>query len=169
MRTLSYSMEDQVPWPGTELRPPALGAWSPSHWTTREVRRFSLFSPQARRSAPALHLPLYYRHSVSGTPASELPPQTAPGWTSPDPCPLMGPGAFTTGVAVMRGLGAGVLAARCVDRMCSPGHTLGWRVSASPCGQGWLPSRQTSHLKEPFTTPSYFQSQWCKGQQWFVE
>ena len=26
-----------VPWPGIESRPPELRAWSPSHWTTREV------------------------------------------------------------------------------------------------------------------------------------
>ena len=34
---LSYSMWDLVPWPGIEPGPPALGAWSLSHWTTREV------------------------------------------------------------------------------------------------------------------------------------
>ena len=28
-----------VSWPGIEPRPPALGAWSLSHWTTREVPR----------------------------------------------------------------------------------------------------------------------------------
>ena len=37
MQTLSYSMWDLVPWQGIELRSPALGVWSPSHWTTREV------------------------------------------------------------------------------------------------------------------------------------
>ena len=26
-----------VPWPGKEPRPPALGAWSLNHWTTRKV------------------------------------------------------------------------------------------------------------------------------------
>ena len=31
------SMCDLVPWPGIEPRPPALGAWSLSHWTTGEV------------------------------------------------------------------------------------------------------------------------------------
>ena len=30
-------MWDPVPWPGIEPRPPALGAWSLSHWTTSEV------------------------------------------------------------------------------------------------------------------------------------
>ena len=30
-------MWDLVPWPGMEPRPPALGAWSLSHWTTKEV------------------------------------------------------------------------------------------------------------------------------------
>ena len=34
--TLSCPMWDLVPWPGIEPRPLALGAWSPSHWTTRE-------------------------------------------------------------------------------------------------------------------------------------
>ena len=31
------SMQDPVPWPGIEPRPPALGAWSRNHWITREV------------------------------------------------------------------------------------------------------------------------------------
>ena len=30
-----------VPWPGIEPRSPALGAWSLSHWTTREVMRIT--------------------------------------------------------------------------------------------------------------------------------
>ena len=30
-------MWDLVPWPGIEPQPPVLGAWSLSHWTTREV------------------------------------------------------------------------------------------------------------------------------------
>ena len=37
VRVPGCSMWDLVPWPGIELRPPALGAWSLSHWTTREV------------------------------------------------------------------------------------------------------------------------------------
>ena len=36
-RVLSYGMWDLVPWPQIEPRPPALGAWSLSHWMTREV------------------------------------------------------------------------------------------------------------------------------------
>ena len=40
-RIFSCSVWDRVPWPGTEPRPPALGAQSLSHWTTREVSRFS--------------------------------------------------------------------------------------------------------------------------------
>ena len=39
MRTLSCSMWYLVPWQGMKLRPPALGAQSLSHWTTREVPR----------------------------------------------------------------------------------------------------------------------------------
>ena len=34
---LSCSMWNLVPWPGIEPRPPALGAQSLGHWTTREV------------------------------------------------------------------------------------------------------------------------------------
>ena len=34
---LGCGMWDLVPWPGIEPRPPALGAQSLKHWTTREV------------------------------------------------------------------------------------------------------------------------------------
>ena len=37
MRTLSWGMWDLVPWPGIEPEPSALGVWSLSHWTAREV------------------------------------------------------------------------------------------------------------------------------------
>ena len=37
MRTLSCSMWDLIPQPGIKPRPPALAAWSLSHWTTGEV------------------------------------------------------------------------------------------------------------------------------------
>ena len=37
MRTLSCGMRDLVPRPGIEPGPPALGAQSLTHWTTREV------------------------------------------------------------------------------------------------------------------------------------
>ena len=37
MQTLSGGMWDLVPWPETQFGPPALGAWSFSHWTTRAV------------------------------------------------------------------------------------------------------------------------------------
>ena len=36
-RTLSCSMWDLVPWPGIKPGSPALGVWSLSHWTTRDV------------------------------------------------------------------------------------------------------------------------------------
>ena len=36
-KIFSCRMWDPVPWPGIEPRPPALGAWSLSHRTTREV------------------------------------------------------------------------------------------------------------------------------------
>ena len=34
---LSCGTQDLVPCPGIQPRPPALGAWSLSHWTTKEV------------------------------------------------------------------------------------------------------------------------------------
>ena len=37
MQTVRCGMWDLVPWPGIEPRPPALGAWSLSHCTAREV------------------------------------------------------------------------------------------------------------------------------------
>ena len=37
MQTLSCGMWDLVPRPGIKPGPPALGAWSLSHWTTRAV------------------------------------------------------------------------------------------------------------------------------------
>ena len=36
-RVFSCSMWNLGPWPGTRLGPPHLGAWSLSHWTTRQV------------------------------------------------------------------------------------------------------------------------------------
>ena len=36
MQALSCGMWDLVPWPGIEFGSPALGAQSPSHWTTRD-------------------------------------------------------------------------------------------------------------------------------------
>ena len=41
MLALSYSLWDQVPWPGIKPRPPALGAQSLTYWTTREVPVFN--------------------------------------------------------------------------------------------------------------------------------
>ena len=43
IRTLSCGMWDLVPWAGIEPRPPALGAWSLSHCTTREVAKLRSF------------------------------------------------------------------------------------------------------------------------------
>ena len=42
MWALSCSMWDLVPWPGIEPRHLALGAWSLSHWTTKEVPEYNL-------------------------------------------------------------------------------------------------------------------------------
>ena len=45
---LSCDMWDLVPRPGIEPRSPALGTWSLSHWTTREVPLTSLFMEWAQ-------------------------------------------------------------------------------------------------------------------------
>ena len=42
MPMFSYGIWDLIPQPGIEPRPPALGAWSLSRWTTREVPRKDL-------------------------------------------------------------------------------------------------------------------------------
>ena len=42
MQTLRCNMLNLIPWPGIEPGLLALGAWSLSHWTTREVTFFSI-------------------------------------------------------------------------------------------------------------------------------
>ena len=37
MWALSWGMQDLVPWPRINPRPPALGMWNLNHWATREV------------------------------------------------------------------------------------------------------------------------------------
>ena len=48
MQILSCRMWDLVPWPGIEPKPPALGAWSLSPWTTREVPLWAFLSAIVR-------------------------------------------------------------------------------------------------------------------------
>ena len=43
MQTLSCSLQDYVPWPGTKPRTPASGARGLSHWTIREVPHLQKF------------------------------------------------------------------------------------------------------------------------------
>ena len=43
-RDLSCGIRDLVPWPGIKPGPPALGAWSLNHWTTKEVPQTLCFS-----------------------------------------------------------------------------------------------------------------------------
>ena len=57
-RILSCDMWGLVPWPGIEPLPPALGALSLSHWTTREVPMFSSF--QCRDFLLAEEFPLAF-------------------------------------------------------------------------------------------------------------
>ena len=62
---LSCNMWDQVPWTGIEPGPPALEAWSSSHWTTREVPVISWscrhgFYPKKPKRHPSCTPPLLY-------------------------------------------------------------------------------------------------------------
>ena len=53
-------LRDLVPWAGTELGPPALGAWSLSHWTTREGPWIMLlWTVQLSHSVVSDSLPLH--------------------------------------------------------------------------------------------------------------
>ena len=51
---LSCGMRDLVPWPGIKPGPPALGAQSLRHWTTREVPFSSSETPIIQRWSPLL-------------------------------------------------------------------------------------------------------------------
>ena len=56
MQTLSWGMWDLVPWPGIKPGPPALQAWSLSHWTTREVPKMYSFTVVEARSLKSVPL-----------------------------------------------------------------------------------------------------------------
>ena len=67
---LSCSMWDLAPWPGIKPGPPALGAQSLSHWTTREV-------------PPSWFLmPILRTWGLAGTPGPELSVSHSPTITS---------------------------------------------------------------------------------------
>ena len=69
---LSWGMWDLVSWPGIELGPHALGSWTLSHWTTREVPGIALFSgctvSSHRRTILWFPYPThFYPSTVNGT------------------------------------------------------------------------------------------------------
>ena len=59
---LSCSIWDLVPRPGIESRPPALGAWNLSHWTTREVPK-TLHSTENYRGKNPRYNVMFYRRN----------------------------------------------------------------------------------------------------------
>ena len=64
-RILSYSVWNLVAWPGIEPGPPALGAWSLNHWTTREVPLYLIlicFSLITRRITSDAKNPSHFRY-----------------------------------------------------------------------------------------------------------
>ena len=67
MWDLSCGMQDLVPWAGIKLRPPGLGAWNLSHWTTREVPCLSISPPV---SAPQVLPGSTGRDNTPGDPTS---------------------------------------------------------------------------------------------------
>ena len=58
MLTLWYGMWDLVPWPGVKPQPPALGAWSLSHWTTREVPHLCVFKLTSEEGSQHVSFPI---------------------------------------------------------------------------------------------------------------
>ena len=52
--SLSCGIWDLVPWAGIEPRPPALGMQSLSHWTTREVLWFFIFTSVVIQSVQSI-------------------------------------------------------------------------------------------------------------------
>ena len=58
-------MWDPVPQSGIKSRPPALGAWSLSHWTTSEVSESEDLNPSSMAAEPLLPASwLLFSHSV---------------------------------------------------------------------------------------------------------
>ena len=72
MQGLSCSRWDLIPRPGTERLPPALGAWSLSHWTIREVPIFRYW----RKS----YMPFPASSPMLYTFAAESDPWTSSSW-----------------------------------------------------------------------------------------
>ena len=50
---------DLVPRPGMEPRPPALGAWSLTHWATREVPKHFLFAKKFQLYWGGVHVGVF--------------------------------------------------------------------------------------------------------------
>ena len=62
-------MGNLLPWPGIESGPPALGAWSLSHWITQEIQTISMF-----RESPGglvVRIPGFHCSSTSSIPDLE--------------------------------------------------------------------------------------------------
>ena len=89
MWALSCSMWDLVPWPGIKLGTPALGAWSLSHWTSREVpaRHFSKSLSEVHALFPSL---LPDSHSMSCLQTKKMDVVACQGLQR-DPIPAQGP------------------------------------------------------------------------------
>ena len=64
--TPSFNMWDLVPWPGIELRSPALGAQSLSHWASREVPTYSCFCAELNSGNREQTSPKAYNIYLSG-------------------------------------------------------------------------------------------------------
>ena len=83
---------DLVPWPGTEPRPPALGTWSFSDWTTRKSQEFYSFWHLVLAFPAATTLTTIAPHHTQGNPGYRRPPANdmwifncVEGW-HPKPC-----------------------------------------------------------------------------------
>ena len=102
IQILACGMWDLVPWPGIEPEPPALGLWSLSHWTNREVPLvYSYTQSIAKHLEQSACVPRHFsRVRLFVTPwtvARQTPcPWDSPGNNTGMGCPALLQGIFPT-------------------------------------------------------------------------
>ena len=155
IRTLSYSMEDQVP--DQRLSPGSL-PWEPGVLATGPPGKSGAVpsfphkpgdTPLPSTASPPILLPFGVWHPNFRASFPDTSPDSS-RLDFPGPLPADGPWRFHGGSCSYERLsswGAGRPPGVVLDTPSGGG------CLRHPCGRGWLPSRQIGHLKEPFTTP----------------